>query len=200
MGVSAYLSLIGMRRGWALIRGWVLINFFCLWDGRLFEVGANSRLGAYSNNYAIPSDMCFLGMGTHNIKYIGHYNDIIMKHISLWICISWVVEHISLGICVSWVRETHFTVDMCFPCRGTPTTRDLFFLDRRTLIARDLCFLCRGTYATRDICFLCRGAHIPSDMCFLGRGTHIIGNMCSPTHDHISLVIMCFLGWGNTYS
>ena len=35
--------------GWALIRGRALINFFCLWDGRLFEVGANSRLGAYSN-------------------------------------------------------------------------------------------------------------------------------------------------------
>ena len=29
----------------------MLINFFCLWDGRLLEVGANSRLGAYSNNY-----------------------------------------------------------------------------------------------------------------------------------------------------
>ena len=26
-------------------------NFFCLWDGRFFEVGANSRLGAYSNKY-----------------------------------------------------------------------------------------------------------------------------------------------------
>ena len=37
--------------GWALIRGWALINFFCLQDGRLFEVGANSRLGAYSNKY-----------------------------------------------------------------------------------------------------------------------------------------------------
>ena len=37
--------------GWALIRGWALINFFCLWNGRLFEVGANSRLGAYSNKY-----------------------------------------------------------------------------------------------------------------------------------------------------
>ena len=37
--------------GWAPIRGWVLINFFCLQDGRLFEVGANSRLGAYSNKY-----------------------------------------------------------------------------------------------------------------------------------------------------
>ena len=24
--------------GWALIRGWALINFFCLKDGRLFEV------------------------------------------------------------------------------------------------------------------------------------------------------------------
>ena len=31
--------------------GWALINFFCLKDGRLFEVGANSRLGAYSNTY-----------------------------------------------------------------------------------------------------------------------------------------------------
>ena len=37
--------------GWALIRGWALINFFCLRDGRLFEVGANSKLGAYSNKY-----------------------------------------------------------------------------------------------------------------------------------------------------
>ena len=41
--------------GWAFIRGWALINFFCLWDGRLFEVGANSRLlirlFAYSNKY-----------------------------------------------------------------------------------------------------------------------------------------------------
>ena len=27
----------------------MLINFFCLQDGRLFEVGANSKLGAYSN-------------------------------------------------------------------------------------------------------------------------------------------------------
>ena len=35
--------------GWTLIRGWALINFFCLRDGRLIEVGANSRLGAYSN-------------------------------------------------------------------------------------------------------------------------------------------------------
>ena len=39
--------------GWALIRGWALINFFCLWDGRLFEVGANLRLGAFSNKYGI---------------------------------------------------------------------------------------------------------------------------------------------------
>ena len=51
MGVSAYSSLIGRRRGWALIRDWALINFFCLSDGRLFEAGANSRLGAYSNKY-----------------------------------------------------------------------------------------------------------------------------------------------------
>ena len=39
--------------GWALVRGWALIKFFCLQDGRLFEVGANSRLGAYSNKYGI---------------------------------------------------------------------------------------------------------------------------------------------------
>ena len=52
-GVGAYLSLSGSGRvvgwGWALIRGWALIKFFCLQDGRLFEVGANLRLGAYSN-------------------------------------------------------------------------------------------------------------------------------------------------------
>ena len=47
------MSLIGRRRGWALIRGWAPINFFGLKDGRLFEVGANSRLGAYLNKYGI---------------------------------------------------------------------------------------------------------------------------------------------------
>ena len=55
--MGAYLSLsLSLRRGeagwgWALIRGWALIKFFCLQDGRLFEVVANSRLGAYSNKY-----------------------------------------------------------------------------------------------------------------------------------------------------
>ena len=34
---------------------WALINFFCLWDGRLFKVGANSRLGAYSNKYGMQN-------------------------------------------------------------------------------------------------------------------------------------------------
>ena len=53
--MSAYLSLIGRRRGWALTRGWALINVFCLRAGRLFEVGANSRLGAYSKKYGISS-------------------------------------------------------------------------------------------------------------------------------------------------
>ena len=38
MGVVAYLSLIGSGREVG-------------WGGRLFEVGANSRLGAYSNKY-----------------------------------------------------------------------------------------------------------------------------------------------------
>ena len=42
------------EEGWALIRGWELINFFCLYHGRLVEVGASSRLGAYSNKYGIP--------------------------------------------------------------------------------------------------------------------------------------------------
>ena len=36
-----------------LIQGWARINFFCLWDGRLFEVGASSRLGTYLNKYDI---------------------------------------------------------------------------------------------------------------------------------------------------
>ena len=48
-GVGAYLSLSlrGREVGW----GWVLVNFFYLQDGHLFEVGTNSRLGAYSNKY-----------------------------------------------------------------------------------------------------------------------------------------------------
>ena len=33
------------------IRGWALTNFFCLQDGRLFEVGTYSRLGACSIKY-----------------------------------------------------------------------------------------------------------------------------------------------------
>ena len=40
-------------RGWALNRGWALINFFYFLGGRLFEVGTNSRLGAKSNKYVI---------------------------------------------------------------------------------------------------------------------------------------------------
>ena len=38
--MSAYLSLIGRRRGGHLFE-----------TGRLFKVGTNSRLGTYSNNY-----------------------------------------------------------------------------------------------------------------------------------------------------
>ena len=37
-GVGAYLSLIGREKGWALIRGWALINFFSA-----FWMGAYSR-------------------------------------------------------------------------------------------------------------------------------------------------------------
>ena len=54
--------------GWALIRGWALINFFCLWDGCLFEVGANSRLGAYSNKYGNTGDY-WGAKGRCNISY-----------------------------------------------------------------------------------------------------------------------------------
>ena len=56
--MGAYLSLSGSGRevgwGWVLIRGLALIKFFCLQDGHLFEVGANSRLGAYWNKYGNP--------------------------------------------------------------------------------------------------------------------------------------------------
>ena len=55
-----FLNGVGVRGRWALIRGWALINFFRLKDGRLFEVGANSRLGAYSNKYGnFKSETCF---------------------------------------------------------------------------------------------------------------------------------------------
>ena len=42
MGLTAYLSLIGRKRGGRLFEA-----------GRVFEVGAKSRLGAYSNKYGI---------------------------------------------------------------------------------------------------------------------------------------------------
>ena len=72
--VGTYLSLsLSLRRreagwGWALIRGWALIKFFCLQDGRLFEVGANSRLGAYSNKYG-KSNTNTLGSFMLNYKH-----------------------------------------------------------------------------------------------------------------------------------
>ena len=50
---NQYYTFSGVSWGWALIRGWALINFFCLLGERLFEVGANSRLVAYSNKYGI---------------------------------------------------------------------------------------------------------------------------------------------------
>ena len=48
-----------------LNRGWALINFFHFLGGRLFEVGANSRLGAKSNKYGIPN----LTVGALVIRY-----------------------------------------------------------------------------------------------------------------------------------
>ena len=67
MGMGTYLSLSMRGReagwGWTLIQGWEFIKFFCLYDGHLFEVGANSRLGAYSNGISLAlgkSDMNYL--------------------------------------------------------------------------------------------------------------------------------------------
>ena len=55
--LSSGKCLIGRRKGdrvgWALIRGWVLNNFFCLYDGCLFEVGTTSRSGAFRINTVI---------------------------------------------------------------------------------------------------------------------------------------------------
>ena len=36
-----------------LIRGWALINFLGFQGGRLFEVGAYSKVGAYLNKYGM---------------------------------------------------------------------------------------------------------------------------------------------------
>ena len=49
----------GSGAGFAFIRGRALIKFFCLYDGRLLEVGANSRLGAYSNKYGKSCDLFY---------------------------------------------------------------------------------------------------------------------------------------------
>ena len=43
--MSAYLSSIGRRRGWVLIRAGHLLTFSA------FRMGVNSRLGAYSHKY-----------------------------------------------------------------------------------------------------------------------------------------------------
>ena len=48
-----------------------VINFFCLWVGRLFEVGANSRLSAYSNKYGMAKLNCTTG----NISGLEFRND-----------------------------------------------------------------------------------------------------------------------------
>ena len=54
--MGPYLCLIGRRGGGSggmcLFETGRLLIFFCLWDGRSFEVGANSKLGAYSNKYS----------------------------------------------------------------------------------------------------------------------------------------------------
>ena len=63
---------------WVLIRGWALIIFFYLQDGRLFEMGANSRLGAYSNKYGTqnPSSSKYcMGWGRDGVIKKVSYRD-----------------------------------------------------------------------------------------------------------------------------
>ena len=60
MGAYLSLSLRGreVEWGWVLIRGWALIKFFWLKDGRLFEVGAYSnKYGSFPvvNHYLSPA-------------------------------------------------------------------------------------------------------------------------------------------------
>ena len=53
-GVGAYLSLSGSGRwggGWRLFEAGRQLIFSAFRMGRLFEVGANSRMGACSNKY-----------------------------------------------------------------------------------------------------------------------------------------------------
>ena len=76
--VGLLLSLIGVFEvgsgvGWALIRGWALIKCFCLQDGRLSEVGANSRLGAYSNKYGIWLKWNYLKKKLKNTILLGQF-------------------------------------------------------------------------------------------------------------------------------
>ena len=52
--ISSNSIFLWGRRGRGVGCGWVLINFFCLQDGRLFGVGANSRLKLIRIN-TVPS-------------------------------------------------------------------------------------------------------------------------------------------------
>ena len=78
-----------MGWGWALIRGWALIKFFCLQDGRLFEVGANSRLGAYSNKYGITHRIIWSSLTFLNTlkKFVSH----IKCSVELLFTLSWYI-------------------------------------------------------------------------------------------------------------
>ena len=72
-----------MGWGWALIRGWALINFFHIKDGRLFEVGANSRLGAYSNKYGIGKYFLIIGKNFLYVKALNGKFYIFNEFVSL---------------------------------------------------------------------------------------------------------------------
>ena len=53
-------SIFVVCKGKGVGQGWALINFFCLSGGRLFEMGAHSRLGAYLNKYGIYVPVLYL--------------------------------------------------------------------------------------------------------------------------------------------
>ena len=64
-GVSAYLSLIGRRRGGRLFEGGRLLTFSA------FRMGAYSSLGAYSNKYGICLLACPILLSLEGSKKSG---------------------------------------------------------------------------------------------------------------------------------
>lgn len=91
--------------GWVLVQGWALINFFYFHGGRLFQVGAYSKVGAYLNKFGIsifystwktPGDrkkLLFIWTGKHSCISVGkshnllHYSSLTHNLLWRWILI-----------------------------------------------------------------------------------------------------------------